>query len=271
MPLQRLPRYRALDLVFDLRAPAVLADPLRAALVDIETTDAPSDRLTVRRTRRSGWTCRWNDDDGARPSGDEHVFDDGEALRDVLDTISASAARSASDRHAILHCGAISIDDAGIVFMGSTDSGTSALVAAAVLDGHRYLADDVTAIDESGGIRAFRRPIGLRTAAARELGLDVPAGPFSPTYPFRVDADSMSRDRTNLHAVFLVHGGEADMSGRLDPADALVEMYRHSVGAVGSERAMFARLEQIAKSVPVHLLGWQNPQSGIEQVRRALR
>lgn len=269
--MQHLGRYRALDLVFDLRTNTTLAQPLRAALIHLETDDAPVDRLTVRRTRRSGWTSRWRTSSNETTRKDDLVTDDGEAFHDVLATISAAVARSASERDAVLHGGAAVIDGRGVVFVGSTGSGTSALVAAAVLDGHSALSDDLTAIDADGRIRTFPRPIGLDSREVLELGLEVPLGPFVPTFPFRATPAPSGADRTELQVVFLVHGGDTDRCERLEPADALVELYRHSVGAEGSERAMFARLERVAKNVPVHLLGWTTPGTAVQQVRRALR
>lgn len=269
--MQLLGPYRALDLVFDLRAHASLANPLRHSLVDLETHDTPFDRLTVRRTRRSGWTCRWRHDDHASPRGDDRVTDDGEALHDVLANISAAVARSASKRDAVLHGGAVAIDEAGVAFVGSSGSGSSALVAAAVLAGHSPLSDDLTAIDPDGRIRTFPRPIGLDAGEVLALELEVPSGPFVPTFPFRSTSTHPATARTQLRAVFLMHGGDVDRCERLDPADALVELYRHSVGADGSERAMFARLERVARSVPVHLLGWTTHDAALRHVSQALR
>lgn len=266
-----LGRFRALDLVFELRAPSSFAAPLHAALAELQTDEPPTDRLTVRRTRRAGWKCRWTSEGRARRSDDERVVDEGEAFSDVLAAISGAAATSVSGHDAPVHGSAVAIGGAGCVFLGSAGSGTSALAAAAVQQGYRLLSDDLTVIDAGGRIRAFRRPIGLRAVEAQALEIDIPAGPFDPVVPFRVDSSALGDDRTPLRAVFLVHGGGEDRCGRIEPPDALVELYRHSVGAAGSERAMFARLERIARTVPVHLLGWHDPHTGIETVCAALR
>ncbi|MEP1123843.1 MAG: hypothetical protein ABJH68_08145 [Ilumatobacter sp.] len=269
MTVKRVGTYRALDCVFELRTHSALADPLESALVDLRCDDAPDDRLVVRYRRRSGWECRWHRA-GRDHSHGETVREEGDALQDALAHISAAAARSASAHDAVLHGGAVAIDGHAVALVGHDGSGTAVLAATAVLDGHLHVSNDVAAIDPNGRVRCFARPVGLKPEEADGLGVEIPPGPFDTVFPFRIAPTSHGENLMPLRAVFLVQTSDVDRCERIDPADALVELYRNSVGAEGSERRMFARLETVVRTVPVHRLEWQSHRAGIEQIRTTL-
>ena len=76
----------------------------------------------------------------------------------------------------MLHGGAVDINGSAIAVVGHSGAGKSTFTAAMTRAGHRYLADEVVAVDDSGSVLAFHRPIGLRRGGAEQMGSRRPGG-----------------------------------------------------------------------------------------------
>ena len=130
----------------------------------------------------------------------------------------------------MLHAGSVTVHGLGVVFVGQSGAGKSTLTAAMVLAGHGYIADEVAAIASDTTIRAFHRPIGLRSAGATALGLCVPPGPFELTYPLRVGDRAPLAAGVPLSRIFIIHRKRAASSVEvaaltpIEPAQALVRL-----------------------------------------------
>ena len=63
----------------------------------------------------------------------------------------------------ILHAGAVSRDGFGVVFPGPSGNGKSVLTMSLLLQGYRYLSDELAVIDPaSGELHPFPKPIGIK-------------------------------------------------------------------------------------------------------------
>jgi hypothetical protein len=87
------------------------------------------------------------------------------SLDDVLKAFLSdltSALAHLSRPFTFFHAGAVSLRDAGIVLPGRTGSGKSTLVKAFAEAGAQYYSDEVAAIDPSGKLHPFLKPLWLR-------------------------------------------------------------------------------------------------------------
>ena len=236
---------------FEVAADAPLDVELDRALGDLlcpEAGPAPH-RLGVRE-RDGEWTTSW--DDTERYVGPEiHT-----ALYDALIAINIHGARVAVEAgHTVLHGGAVDIGGRAIAVVGHSGAGKSTFTTAMTRAGHRYLADEVVAVDEAGSVLAFHRPIGLRLGGAEQIGHDVPAGPYEHMHPYRVGPAGPLAGSAPLAGVALLKRSE-QLEGppRLEPlgaAEALFVLANQTLGAMDLEREMFRRLDAFVRRVPV--------------------
>ncbi|MEO1055870.1 MAG: hypothetical protein AAFY28_03055 [Actinomycetota bacterium] len=195
--------------------------------------------------------------------------DDSVALHRILSGIDAVAAESAVGFGcAVLHGGLVEIDGRTIAAVGPSGMGKSTFTAVAVSLGHRFVGDEVVAVDpQSAVVLPHRRPIGLRTGAAALLEVTIPPGPFRSVYPYRVDrnssagragADAGTNDDSGsrpLDSIVLLrryagHDGGAEVAP-VPPAQALLRFSNQILGPTGTEPQMFGRIEQLVRNVPV--------------------
>ena len=67
-----------------------------------------------------------------------------------------------NDRY-LMHAGAVSRDGIGLVFPGQSGSGKSVLTMSLLLQGYRYLSDELAVIDPaSGELHPFPKPFGIK-------------------------------------------------------------------------------------------------------------
>jgi hypothetical protein len=173
-----------------------------------------------------------------------------------------------------LHGGAVAVDGCGVVFVGYSGAGKSTLTAAMVSAGHGYIADEVAAVDSSGRLCNFHRPVGLREGGAAALGRPIPEGPFSLTYPLRIGGSGVLCDGAPICAVFLVDRSSTTGAGApvpVPPAQALVILVNQTLGAGGFERQIFRRLEGLVRSVPVLELPFKDVTDGVKKVEDWVR
>lgn len=258
-------RFRALDFVFDVRAPGeitVLADEWFADLVvnpSSPRTTPPTTRSTIDvRQRRGGWSVR--DGEGVESPGDL-----GDAVAQVIQLVNQGALRSMTGG-VCLHSAAVASDGGVVALVGVSGAGKSTLAAAAVRRGLGYVADEIVAITPEGTVRPFHRPIGLRAGGAAAVGVAIPEvsdGRFDVVYPWRPPSSALDPGGP-LVGVCLVRyvsttdgdvGPEPVGWTSVRPAEALVELsagaFAMHVDGSDGDRARFRQLTSLVSRVPV--------------------
>ena len=237
-------------------APRRIREPLEDAFRDL--TGPPLATITFRRSGLRAW----------RSGTDEqsHVGDLGTGLHECLIALNrAAAARFARD-HTAVHAGCVARDGRAVALVGVSGSGKTTLTAAAVLAGWAYLADEVCAVDAATlEVQPYPRPLGLRPESLDLLAVDPPIGPaelFTEVAPTRGSRLGALADPTPLAAVVFVERLDAEsprevLVDPLSPAETLVQLCHHSLRTPGDERALFRRLETVARAVPGSVLRYR--------------
>lgn len=258
--------FAALERYFTVRAHGPLEQLFADSFGDLRSTAEPRHRLAIGRRLDRAFRVRW---DGTTHSV---VRADHEALYAATMAINEQAAAAGVERGLVLHGGCVEVDGRAVAFIGHSGSGKSTLTAAMVRDGHGYIADEVTAVDEDGFVQPFHRPIGMRPPGCRVLGISVPDGPFGTIYPLRVGTGwgSLSRGAA-LGAVMLIERGEGEPAAtRLEPADALYRLTDQTLGSDGVESTLFRRLEGLVRRTPVMKLRYTTLDQAIALVRQTM-
>jgi hypothetical protein len=113
---------------------------------------------------------------------DGHPLESG-GLEDCLRAVVFAVNTAAVDTVELpaLHALAVASDDGAIVLAGASGSGKSTTAATLVQHGWRYLSDEVAALDPSGRVRPYPKPISIDPGsplAGWEAGGLAPAGRF---------------------------------------------------------------------------------------------
>ena len=259
--------YQALNTTFELQASRGLASYLSEAYADLLAPPDAAPQHVVEADRRvSGWWC-------TRVDGQtrERDVDDSAALHDVRRAINDLAVASVADTDTVLNAGGIEIDGVAVAVVGPSAGGKSTLTAAAALRGHGFLADDVVAIDPTGNVRPFQRPVGIRSSEAVSLGITIPPGPFDDGYPLRVGKRSALCNGAPLGLIVIVGRciGATWMEPR-EPAAALMQLANQALRLPNHERLMFRRLETLVRCTPAIELGHMNIEPALRFLERAV-
>ena len=172
-----------------------------------------------------------------------------------LEAANLEAARAAVGR-VPLHAASIETAAGVVAFAGPSGAGKSTLVAAAVLAGYAYVADEITAVSPLDlTVTPFHRPIGLRRGGADAIGIEYPESPdgrYDIVYPWAVDADgTLSAGGTLVGIVIVDRLGDGPALTDLDGAPALVELCQHTVIPDEQLAEAFTHLDTIVRAVPV--------------------
>jgi hypothetical protein len=265
--------FRALDFVFDIKGPHELVrlfdDVLADLSVDMSSMSKSSAGLPtcatidVRR-RRDGWTTR------CKPEPARHG-ELGDVVADVIQVINQRAARSTAEVVAI-HAAVVATSRGVVALMGGSGAGKSTLAAAAVRHGLGYVADEVAVIGADHSVRAFHRPIGIRSGGAAAVGIEIPLhadGRFDRVYPWRPDRAALAGGGPLIGVCVVEHIDGSDGGWvAIRPAEALIEMAGGAFGGGGGEndRAWFRQLADLVRVVPVARLTFPDPVVGVEQL-----
>lgn len=208
-------------------------------------------------------------------TGGSAVTDVAGGLADSIVSINRCAASSVAATHTVLHAGAFEVNGRAIAVTGMSGAGKSTLTAAALLRGHGYLADEVTAIDRDGMVRPYCRPIGLRTKGAASLGVEIPEhslDPFTEVYPLRASRHGCLADAAPLRLVALVHRrpGPVEISS-VSAADALVRLTSLSLGTEGLERSMFRGLDRLVREIEIITVSFEDSSAAIDALAGFVR
>ena len=256
----------ALDARIRLEAPGPIAEIFRDVLADVLVDDVAEGDAATEIVWSSADGGRWHIDLG--PTG-PMITDLGGGLAGSIIEINRRAASSVATSHTVLHAGAFEVRGRAIAVTGASGAGKSTLVAAAILRGHGYLADEVCAVDTSvGSVLPYHRPVGLRSLGARAIGLTIPVfddDPFRIVYPWQVGRFGRLADASPLELVAFVRRrpGPTEVTP-VSPADALVELTNLSLGTDGFERTMFRRLDRLVRDVRVVDVGYEDSFAAID-------
>ena len=268
-----------MQLTLDDAATAAFGDILDTALAGLATSANPTTTISVGR-HDDVWRLEVEGPhvpaDRAGPIGS----DDSVALHRILSGIDAVAAESAvSFGCAVLHGGLVAIGGRTIAAVGPSGMGKSTFTAVAVSLGHRFLGDEVVAVDpHSAVVLPHRRPIGLRSGAAALINIEIPDGPFRSVYPYPIAADSPAGEldadddpagSRPLDSIVLLHRDAERPSGDAElhpvpPAQALLRFSNQILGPNGSEPQMFGRIEHLVRNVAVFEVSYREASDAIE-------
>lgn len=166
-----------------------------------------------------------------------------------------------------------------VAVCGASGAGKSTFAAAAVLQGHHYLADEVCSIDPmSMMVAPYHRPIGLRPRSAAMLGLqldrmvravetaDTRDLDSDDSTPWPVSSGGHLATSLPLGLVAILDR-DSDPAGDsasaveiewLPPSQALVRLVGFAIPAVGIERETFRRIERLVRDVPVAVVRYRD-------------
>ena len=192
----------------------------------------------------------------------------GGVAESIIEINSAAAVSVAGDA-AVLHAGAFEVLGNAVAVTGMSGAGKSTLVAAAVLRGHGFLADEVCAIHPNDHhVRPFHRPIGLRALGAAAIGVPIPPHPLAPfttVYPWRVSTPGRLAGPAPLRLVAFAkrRPGPVEIV-TVPPAEALARLTELTLGTDGIERAMFLRLEQLVRAIDVVTVSYEDSFAAVD-------
>jgi hypothetical protein len=256
------PTFDALGARFMVIGPSRLASTLRSSLADL-TVDAPGEHaLRVEHTGLRRWSVWWDDVSIAV------AVDASMALYSALRAVNARAAERASEDRLVLHGACVEIDGRGVAFVGDSGAGKTTLAVAALKRGHPLVCEEATAVAADLSVAAFHRPLGIRSETAERLALPRLRGPFRYVHP--VEASSLGRLAAGATLGLVVLPVWSDRPAEpvhLEPADALIRLMNHTLGAVGRERAAFRAAAHLVSAVPVFELAVAEVSTALDRIR----
>jgi len=169
----------------------------------------------------------------------------------------------------VLHAGAVSGPSASVALAGLPDAGKSTLTAALVQRGLGYVTDEALAVDATGALTRYAKPLSLDDDACRRLGIDpneARAGHLAPT-----DLGSIAGSPPDLVAVILpdltrpFHA--TDLQVALEPVEAALALAPCTFGLAQRRQAGLDALVELVELVPVFALGTADLSVAVEAVR----
>ncbi len=270
--------------VVNIRSSEPLAEHLLVALAALACErNSNAKTLRMKRFRDGTWSVSWPDEQ--RYEGP----DTGLALYDAFGALNEVAAQQAADQGRIgLHGGSIRIDGQGVAIVGHSGAGKSTLTAGLVQAGYGYIADELSAVELGGDDRCegathsdvaarpmlhpYHRPIGMRVGGAAAIGVDIPDGPFSHTFPLPATTIGTLVGPSPLHLIAFVdrhHDMPSEISG-VTPAQSLQRLANHTLGTWGLEAEIFTKLDRLVRQVPSVVVRYGTVAEGVATIERAL-
>jgi len=163
--------------------------------------------------------------------------------------------------HVVLHASSVDISDKAVAFVGNPGCGKSTLALALLEQGHKLVADDVTAL-ELNGRRALAIPsfpqINVEPEAAKAFSRDVRLlDRVQPRFDKRVVpvADSFLDGNRPLKCIFELEDGASVTIARLGFSEAfgtlLTHSYRLGLFTTLEQAANVSQLANVIKVTPV--------------------
>ncbi len=176
----------------------------------------------------------------------------------------------------VLHASAVKLEGGAIVFLGGSGWGKSTLAAALHARGHPLLADDVVAL-RADGARWLVSPsfpqLSLWPDAASVLGSPPDSLPrLHPSGQKRTRRAGVrfSTEPCSLSRLYVLAAGASHAIEALPRCDALVELLRHSYGALTLHRVRttkhFRQCARLAAEIPVTRLRFPRSLTALPEV-----
>jgi hypothetical protein len=219
--------YRALGCVFDIEVGAApFRSAVRQALADLSSRGPAVRHYRLATLSDTAGLLAVVTRDG-HPVGRPAPVS--EALVHLITDVNVNAAGSRANK-LVLHAGAVTLGNRGLLLPGPSGAGKSTLTAALVSRGFGYLSDEAAAIDTfSLEIEPYPKPLTLSTEALAMLDLRVP--PEGTRGITQVVASSALRggavSRTTPARMLVFPRLEPGATSSLDPmtrAEAMVEV-----------------------------------------------
>jgi len=184
----------------------------------------------------------------------------------------------------VFHASAVEIGDATVAFMGESGKGKSTLAASFATSGSRFLTDDGLMIEACGsGYQVMPSHPSIRLWQDSEAALIAPGTPTAPALEFTSKSRFLAGEaipfcdtpRPLRRVYFLGDGSAAAVTFQpMKPADALIELVKHSFLLDIEERAMLAahfdELSGLASQPIFFRLGYPRRYEDLAAVREAI-
>lgn len=186
--------------------------------------------------------------------------------------------------HLILHASAVEIADVAIAFIGESGRGKSTLAASFATSGFRFLTDDGLVVEAWGdGYEVRPSHPSIRLWLDSEAALIAPNTPTAPALEFTSKSRFLAGDRIAfcesprpLRRVYFLGDGSAPTLSfeHMKPADALIELVKHSFLLDIEEREMLAahfdELSRLASLPIFYRLDYPRRYEDLAAVREAI-
>ena len=143
----------------------------------------------------------------------------------------------------LIHAGAVSLNDQGIIFPAPSEMGKTTLVLKLVMLGFGFISDEVACISTNRRVlEPFPRKVNIREPSQELLGLSLAKG--NTPYPFSSEAWEWSVDIEDItpaiissackphYMVFLRGFGDKPRLDKLASSNALFELLEHTVDPI---------------------------------------
>jgi hypothetical protein len=176
-----------------------------------------------------------------------------------------------------LHASSVAVDGEAIAFVGEKGEGKSTMAAAMCAKGHRLIADDITAVQNTDAHGPCVYPgypqLKLWPDAVRSLGEDPDALPqLVPTMQKRGRhvIKAFAAEPLSLRRIYVLGGGNVPEIRVLKPQEALVELLCHTYGRdlfrAVETRSHFLQCTSLVNKVPVNGLRRSNSLSRLSDL-----
>jgi hypothetical protein len=184
----------------------------------------------------------------------------------------------------VFHASAVEIDGVAVAFMGESGRGKSTLAASFATGGFRFLTDDGLMVEACGdGYRIMPSHPSIRLWQDSEAALIAPDTPTAPTLEFTSKSRFLAGETIPfcdsprpLRRVYFLGDGSAPevMFQRMRPAEALIELVKHSFLLDIEEREMLAahfdELSSLANLPIYYRLDYPRRYEDLAAVRQAI-
>ncbi len=186
-----------------------------------------------------------------------------------------------------LHAGALVVGHRAVLLAGDKGAGKSSMVTSMATAGFPLMADDIAAVEESGGRVLCRSAFPQVKLTPEQLERFAPGRPaaysrFHPSFTKlsvpAADLGSFDPGPRPVGAIYLLErgGGEVTTIETLPPARAVVALVQHSFLAdiladTSLARDRFAHLVRVARAVPVKRLSYPDGFHHLDDVHAAIQ
>jgi hypothetical protein len=243
---------------------ASLADRVDAVLRDFETTSRPARAANIIQVT-GGPEEPYRLHRGCHRVVSHH--DDHFLLPDIVGLINQAAI--AGVKWFAAHAAAVATDDRVVAFPAVSGQGKTTLAAAAVLDGFAYVTDEALVLDDTGDVVPYPKPLALSAWSCEKLGLE-PEGSERLFTASELGGTVVEATGPLTDLVVARYGAESPGIRRLPSSQAMAELIEKSFNHYKDPERAFRLSAEVARSVRVWGLDYDNPIQAIELLRGSI-